>query len=88
MKKPKKGTKRAHKTSDKKRIFRAKKRRKKKHEIKFCGGDITSAGGAILLEKVDKNRVEQALAGRALSHHRTCVVAYGGFGSVFIEQLT
>ena len=42
---------------------------------------------AIASIKAD-NRVEQALAGPTLSHHRTSDVAYGGFGSVFIEQLT
>lgn len=54
MKRKKKGTNRTKKTTGKRRIFRSKINRKKKHKIEFCGGDITSDGGAILLEKVDK----------------------------------
>ena len=53
MKKQKKGAKRTIDTVCKRRLFRSK-RKKKKHEINFSGGDITSDAGAILLEKVDK----------------------------------
>lgn len=51
MKKKNGGTRRNRKTTGKRKRFRA----KKAYDINFSGGDLSSDGGAILLQQVDRN---------------------------------